>query len=276
MDNNLPNEEVISKEVDVKSTAKRVHFERENNKKTRILIFTILLLFLVLIAAFVMFSFYRKQNVYKFDSYKLYQYFTGIKVEYDGKVTITSDGDIVKISNNEGVENVEGLPIYFQEENQVFFAKNMHLVIPRIQTKSYRINYFSKISVDIDEVQNIANLNYKNKNIYLEESFIYDGDNLYLFPYGTTVNIDGKDYKLSPLSYIIVNYKDQIEFYDKESDKYTIIETHDKDVIANVATFNINLSTDTILYNSGNRLLIKSVDNMPLYEGSVTETKNQK
>jgi len=276
MDNNLSNEEVVSNEVDVKATAKRVHFERESNKKTRILIFTILLLFLVLIAAFVVFTFYRKQNVYKFDNYKLYQYFTGIKVEYDGKVTITSDGDIVKISNSDGVENVEGLPIYFQEENQVFFAKNMHLVIPRIQTKSYRINYFSKISVNIDDTQNIANLNYKNKDIYLEDSFIFDGENLYLFPYGTNVTIDGKVYNLSPLSYIIVNYKDQIEFYDKTSDKYTIIDTHEKDVIASVGSFNINLSTDTILYDSGNRLLIKSVDNMPLYEGNVVQNENEK
>ena len=145
----------------------------------------------------------------------------------------------------------------------------MYLIIPRIKTTSYKINHFSKIKIEDD----LAYLNYKNKNIYLEQSFLYDGDNLYFFIYETKVNIDEKEYTLSPLSYIIVNYKSEIEIYDKKEDNYTIIDEHQRDVIAYLDNYKVNLSTDTLTYDSGDRLLIKSPDNLPLYEGNKKSKK---
>ena len=254
----------------VEITANNVHEQRKKDKNLRIIIISVAAFIILLLAIIMIFIFYRKQKVYNFKDYKLYQYFSGVKVEYEGKVSITNDGEETKITTKDGVENIEDSPIYFKDnDNEVFFAKNMQLIIPRIKTTSYKINHFSKIKIDDD----LAYLNYKNKNIYLEQSFLYDGDNLYFFIYETKVNIDEKEYTLSPLSYIIVNYKSEIEIYDKKEDNYTIIDEHQRDVIAYLDNYKVNLSTDSLTYDSGDRLLIKSPDNLPLYEGNKKSKK---
>ena len=56
-----------------------------------------------------------------------------------------------------------------------------------------------------------------------------------------------------------------IEIYDKKSDNYTIIDNHSKDVIATLGNYKINLSTDMIMYDNENRLLIKNIDKLSLY-----------
>ena len=68
---------------------------------------------------------------------------------------------------------------------------------------------------------------------------------------------------MSPLSYAIVDYHDEVQLYNKEKDKYEIIENCDFDIIATLGEHKINLSTDMI---DNNRLLIKSIDNLPLYK----------
>lgn len=253
-------------------TKKKVSNDRKEKNKKRIIIISIIASALLLIGAIVLFFYYRSLESYKFNAaneYNLYQYFQGVKVEYKGKVSIKKDGKEIKMSQNTGIDNIEDAPMYFKDnENQVFFAKNMSLVIPRIKNQNYKINYFSKI---INEDDSVYLINKYDKKMYLEESFLYDGNNLYFFIYDTTLTIDKKEYKLSKLSYAIVNYKGQIEIYDKKSDKYTIIDEHNDDVIANIGEYKLNLSTDILSYKDDSRLLIKSVDSLPNYE----EVKNQ-
>lgn len=252
-------------------TRKKVNKERKNKKKLRIILVSIICSIILLIVSIVIFLYYRNLNKYQLtteENHNLYQYFQGVKVEYKGKLTIKKNNDEIKLSQDVGIENIEDAPIYFSEvDNQVFFAKNMSLIIPRIKNQSYRINYFSKIICENDTNQDMAYLvNKYDKKVYLEESFLYDGDNLYFFIYDTSVVVDGKKYDLDALSYVIVNYKGQIEIYDKTNDKYTIIDEHNNDVIATIGNYSINLSTDVLMYKDDSRLLIKNIDNLPLYE----------
>ena len=80
-----------------------------------------------------------------------------------------------------------------------------------------------------------------DEKVYLEKSILFDGENLYAFLYNTTVIIDGEEIELTPLSYITVNYQDEISYYDKKNDKYVIIPTHKDDVIAIIDGFKVNL-----------------------------------
>ena len=128
--------------------------------------------------------------------------------------------------------------------------------------KTSKINYFTNIEFD----ENSAYVNFRDNKKYLGESFLYDGDNLYFFTYPVTVSVDKEEYNLSSGSYMIVNYKDQVEIYDKKEDKYFIIESHESDVIATLNDIKINMSTDMIITNVGSRLLIKKVNNLPLFE----------
>ena len=255
--------EVIKKTLD--ETKEKVSKERNDKKKLTIILVTIIGVLIVLVASFVIYGFYNKKTLYTFDQYEIYQYFSGIKTTYEGKVTINSDGQITKIEGvDTKVENISDAPIYFQKEaNAVFFAKNMGLIIPRIKNKNYKIDYFSKITVD----EKNAYVENKGDSSYIEPSFIYDGENLYFFLYETTVTIENKDYKLSPLSYIIVNYQGQIEIYDKANDKYTTIDSHKKDVLSKTESYTINLSTDVISYADGeSKLFVKSFNSLETYK----------
>ena len=195
---------------------------------------------------FFLFRYFRGLKEYTYnEEYPLYQYFAGGKNVYTGKVTLTMDDNITKIETDDGVEDIEDAPIYFQDvSNEVLLGKNMLLVIPRLVSKNYRINAFSKVVYE-DDSKN-AYYNFGKEKIFLEESFLYDGANLYLFLSNVNVVIDE-------------------EIYDKKLDKYTIIETHNKDVIATLGTHKINMSVDMV---NDNRLLLKSTENLPIYKGN--------
>ena len=65
------------------------------------------------------------------------------------------------------------------------------------------------------------------------------------------------------MSYVIVNYDSQVEIYDKEKDEYYIIEDVKTDVIGTLGSHKINMSIDMV---NDNRLLLKSVSELPLYK----------
>jgi hypothetical protein len=159
---------------------------------------------------------------------------------------------------------MEDAPIYFQKvSNEALVSKNMLLVFPRINNKNYKVPVFSKVTYESDSDSAFYYIG--KKKIFLEDSFLYDGNDLYLFLYKTTIQAGDKTYELSPLSFAIVNYHSQLELYDKENDKYEIIENSNYDVIATLGTHKINLSTDML---NDNRLLLKSVTDLPIYKNS--------
>ena len=239
-----------------------------STKKRKIVYISLIILALFLIGIYIIRSFYLDQNKIEYNNYKLYQYFSGLKVEYTGKVAIKRDQSItsIKVKDKNMDINMENIPIYFQkDESSVLFPENISLVYLREKTTTYRLNYFTRLEFDKTNNNESAFVTYKGKKAFIEKSFLFDGDNLYFFPYSTDVVIEGKTYNLSPLSYIIVNYKDCIEMYDKKTDKYTIIDNHEKDVIATIDNYKINLSTDMIIYDRDTRLLRRNVDKLDLF-----------
>lgn len=256
-------EEHTSSNISIEDTAKEAHKKIEKKKTLIIIVFSVLVFLILLISLILLFIHFKGLKEYTYnEEYPIYQYFSGIKSIYTGKITLSSEDSITKIESNEGVSNISDAPIYFQDiKNQVLTTKNMLLVIPRLVNENYKIKEFSKITYDA-ESENIFYEIGKNK-IPLEESVLYDGSNLYLFLANTSVDVCGSKYDLSPLSYAIVNYKDQVEVYDVANDKYHMIDVCDKDVIATMSSSQINLSTDMV---NNDRLLLKSIDNLPIYK----------
>lgn len=237
-------------------------------KRVRILLISLLLVICVSLGVYLVKKYYSNLNSITYENFDLYQYFSGAKVVYKGKATIKHDNKITNIESEGKKVNIGDIPIYYENvDNEVLLPVNMELVIPNIKNKSYKVNYFSKIMYDYTDNQESAFLIENNKRLFLNESFLYNGEDLYFFPYSVKLTIDGKSYNLSALSYIIVNYKDMIEMYDKSTDSYTIIDSHNDDVIATLGQYKINLSTDMIMYNNENRLLVKSIDKLSNYNG---------
>lgn len=255
--------EHTSANVSVEQTAIDVHKKRENKKILTILLISIIGIIILVVALFLVFGSLNKMTEYTSnEEYPLYQYFAAQKNIYTGKVTISKDNGITQIENDDGVVGIEDAPIYFQKvDNEVLVSKPMLLVFPRINNKNYKIKLFTKLTHDSETD---ASFYFdKDDKIFLEESFLYDGQDLYLFLYKTSVQVGEKTYELSPLSYVIVDYHDQVEIYDKLSDKYEIIEDCNFDIIATLGSHKINLSTDMV---NDNRLLLKSFNNLPLYK----------
>lgn len=258
-ESNVPN-------VSVEETAKKVREKRENSKKLRILLFSIIGATIVLIGLFLVFSHFSglKSYVYN-EEYSLYQYFSGVKISYSGKVTLTNEGEITTVESDSGIDDIKDAPIYFEENNnEVLISRSMQLLIPRLINTNQKLKYFTKIIYD-ESSETVYFEQGKNK-IYLENSFLYDGDNLYLFLMNVSLKVADKTYELSPLSYAIVNYKGQVEIYDKKNDKYEVIDLCETDVIGTYEDYVINLSTDMISYGESSRLLIKSVDSLDMYK----------
>ena len=164
--------------------------KREKNKNLRIFLFSIIGFCCLIVGAFLVLKHFRDLKQYTYtEEYPLYQYFAGNKEVYNGKVTLSSDDDITKIESNGVVKDIEDAPIYFQNvENEVLTGKNMLLVFPRLNNKNYKMKMFSKVVYENDS--NAAFYYLGNQKIYLEDSFLYDGNDLYLFLYPSSLSYE--------------------------------------------------------------------------------------
>lgn len=226
------------------------------------LISTLVVMTIVCVAFFIGINYYRLNRV-SIEEDELYQYFNGSKYEYKGKILIKKNGEITRIESKDLDIDKNTYPIYYKKNNNlVTFPVDMEVLVLDNINKTSRINYFTNIEFDDDSAYVI----YKDNKKFLGESFLYDGDNLYFFTYPVKVTVDKEEYSLSSGSYMIVNYKDQVEIYNKGEDNYKVIESHTDDVLAELNDIKINLSTDMIITTSGSRLLIKKVGNLPLFE----------
>jgi hypothetical protein len=251
---------IIEKKVD---KAKR---KVKIRKDVKVLIISLLVIIVICIATFVTYKQYQELNEFDIKNYELYQYFGGQKFEYTGELTLKRNGDITELKYRDIKIEVDSTPIYFSKiENDMLLPTNMALLIPRMMTKNYKLPYFSRITMEETETDSNAFLVNENDKTYLEKSFLYDGADLYVFLYETTIKIDNKTIKLSPLSYISVIYEGEINYYDKKNDKFVTIDTSKDDVIATLDSYKINLSTDMIMYETSNKLLIKNVDNLKTF-----------
>ena len=266
-------EEIITNEtvsntpvVNIEETAKKANKKRENTNKLRIILFSIIGIIVVLIALFIVFSRFSNMNKFEYNAeYPMYQYFSGVKTSYTGKVTLINDGDITKVESNEGIMDINDAPIYYQDvDNKVLITKNMQLFFPHLFNKNYKLKYFTNVFYDTE--MSSSYFEDGKKNIFLEDAFLYDGNNMYLFLTDISVQVLDEKYDLSPLSYVVVNYQGEVEIYDKKTDKYHMIELCEKDVLANLGEYTINLSTDTVSNGDNSRLLMKSVDGLEIYK----------
>lgn len=256
---------MIENNVELEKKVKRKH---RKLKRREIILISIIIIASVISAFLIIKNYYKKINSIRFENYELYQFFSGRKFNYEGVMSITYKEETVELKSKDQNVDLGFIPVYFKKiTNEVLFPVNMELIFPRYKNKNYRLKYFTRIISDSSNDGESAFIKNKKNNIFLEESFLYDGENLYFFPYSTVVEIDNKEYSLTPLSYIIVNYKGTIEMFNKGKGSYLIIDEHENDVIAKVGNFKVNLSTDMIMYENENRLLIKNVSKLPLYEG---------
>ena len=226
-------------------------FSRSNLKWLALLIIIILLA--------VLFSFQRDIDVVEIKNRSLYQYLTGIKVEYKGKIRINKTKDeITKLSFTDQVIELDTTPIYYKGEKRVLFPKNMAVIYP-LKGLQYKINYYSELYEDYDEF--VLKDGSLNKRMF--DSIIYDGGDIYFLTEKCTVTFGDKKYELDPLSYVIVDtLNNVVSVYNYAKDEFTILENIKDQVIITNGKFKVNASLDLMYYNDTSKLFIKDVSKL--------------
>lgn len=241
------------------------------NKELKIIIMMVIIF---LIVVFMAIKFYRK-NISKNEKINLsgedyYQYFTGIKTEYSGNIELEKNDEECNITLEDGtVINLDSEPIYYKNIlGKMLIPKQMALVKP--EDGQYKLDAFSNVFYQDNKVYT-KKINSSDKDLKeIDKGFLYDGNDLYIFLEDMNLQVGDVKYELSPLSYVIVNYKNDVEIYDYNKDKYTVIGIdglENDDVIANnlSKSYEINLSVDSLNCQNSKQLLFGNIDELKDY-----------
>ena len=240
---------------------------KSSNKNERLI--KIALIIVVIIFAFIVYKIFDililSNERYDLSGGTYYQYFYGIMEEYSGKMEVVQkDDDTQLVLENGKVVYLDSTPMYYKDVlGKMLFAKQMELVVPDVG--NYKLSKFTNIYEENNTIQ-VKKFN-SSKSKTLNNGFIFDGNDLYFFLDDTTIKVGDTEYELSPLSYIIVNYRTNVEIYNYDKDEYTIIQDENSlknDVIAEnkVKGYTVNLSLDSMKTDKSNQLLITSIDNL--------------
>lgn len=226
-----------------------------NTKKGRIIISTVIF---IVLAIMVLISILMREKITTITiNQDVYQIINEEKIEYNTDVVIDSKTNtITQIKKDKKKMNLDSNPIYYKNDDKVIFPQNMSIVFPKSNVEQLKVNYFTTV-------------NKEGKTIYIDRTikksplyncFLYDGDNTYFFIEETDIEFNDKTYKLSPLSYVILNYDNNIQIYDYKEDKIYYEEIGDKEVFAKTESYTINLSIDAVELGDKQRLLMKQLD----------------
>ena len=194
------------------------------------------------------------------EEHGFFQYIGERRVDYTGKLTLSRKKEITALKfDNEQIE-LDSTPLYYQEEEKIILPTDMAIVFPNNSGVMNKVNHFSTIKNEEYGVYLSTFSNNKEKVTDISKGFLFDGENIYIFPQEITILAGDQSYTLSPLSYVNVAYKETLEMFDKASQTYTFLETYDIEIIAKTDDFEINLSTDVLHRTDNEQLLIKNID----------------
>lgn len=208
------------------------------------------------------------------ENHDFYQWYSGQKVEYKGQLTFTRKEGLTELKATDRKVTLDSTPVYYADENdKVIFPEDMAIVYPNNNGMMYRINHFADIIEENGSIYLETNLATKTNKTKLEKAFLYDGQDLYFFLERTTITVNGTNYEVSPLSYAIVRYKQNVEIYNYEKDEYQVIdttETQEAKVVTD--TYTINMSVDSLQTAEKDQLLIRGLSYLQEF-GTTEETK---
>lgn len=229
------------------------------NKKISPSIIIVIIMILILICSFVLFFEINDYRKFKEEKHDFYYYFAKQRMDFEGTITLNSEDNIVSLSTSN--ITIDSTPIYYaNNDKQVLLPKNMEIVYPYKNNPMYKLGEFSKVY-------------YKNNYLYINseagsgrvyDSFLYDGNDIYVFLEDTSVFIGDNRYDLKPLSFIEVT-RGYIRLYDQYNDNYIFLDTYEGSITAYTDEYFIDLKNDTFTYNDRYYLLIKNIDGLKFY-----------
>lgn len=232
--------------------------KKKRRKNTIITVSIVSALIVIIIIVSIIIS---NLNSTKTESHNFFQWYSGQKVEYKGELTFTRKEGLTELKATDKKVTLDSTPVYYAEkENKVIFPEDMAIVFPNNNGMMYRINHFSNIIEESNDVYLETNLAVETNKTKLDQAFLYDGQDLYFFLERCNITVNGTTYEVSPLSYAIVRYKQSIEIYNYEKDEYQVIDIQDGQEAKVVTdTYTINMSFDSLQTAEKEQLLIRGL-----------------
>lgn len=182
----------------------------------------------------------------------VYQHTSSGRVLYPaGSRVIKSGGGCVLESSGRMYE-LDRTPLYFKDEDRLLITNTVSIVQP-VLSLTNRVANMSQV-YEKDGVYYVAN---EKDSVKVDDFFLFDGKDTYIFFEAAAVEWDGNTLDISPFSYITVRYNQSIVYYDRETGSYADIKTGMSNVSVRMECgASINLSTDILYREDGQEQML--------------------
>ena len=200
----------------------------------------------------------KKIKEYVVENNELYTYFGTQKINYNTKLKLSRDNDETELIIDGENTKLDSEPLYYKNDKRIILPTNMLLVNPSNMLQK-RVNYYSIISSD----KNKYTLTRDGKTVDISNTFLYDGNDLYIFLENTTIKFDDKEIEIPAMSYVLCVYNDEMYIYDYSLDKviyYEIDKLKDNNIYAESDNYLVNINYDLIKFNEKSILLNKNIN----------------
>lgn len=215
-------------------------------KKYRLLI-PIMVVIVLLITVFFLYREYKFDNTRNKSDEDVFQCYGGVKLEYTATFTYNLKKSIVDVVPKDRDIEINNIPIYYSDMSGVVFPTVMSIVFPLRNAGQYKLYKYASYFAE-EDVHFIKN-NEDTDNY--ENFFLYDGKNVFFFPYESVLKINGEDYaELGPMSYVNLVGGYTLLYYDAATDTTKAIEI-DGDTVS-VVWKNIEVNVSEKYFKSFN------------------------
>lgn len=226
-------------------------------EKYRILI-PVMVAIVLFVTLFFLYREYQYDNTRTKEEVSVYQYFSGVKVDYKAVITYNLKDAIVGIeAKNKKIES-NSIPIYYDDISNVIFPVPMSIVFPLRNGSQFKLykyaTYYNEDGVHF--IKNNTDLGNYN------DFFLYDGKDVFFFPEEVTLKINNKEYKkLGAMSYVSVVGGATLIYYDALTDTSDVVELDYDVVTVEGDNINVNISEKYFLSFSS-RVLLSAPNNL--------------
>lgn len=182
------------------------------------------------------------------------QYYAGNEYQLDENATMVYDLDGNTIlTQSSSDRELTSVVIYFNNQDSILLPKDMIYFDPRNNVTA-RVDHFTEIILN----NNITAL-LNNETVYLNNGFLFDGEDYFVFLEDVTVSINGYRMNLSALSYIDADYSNGVMIFDYDS-KTTTMESASSEIVVSVASldYSVELFNGTLITYDGTKTLLFS------------------
>lgn len=231
-----------------------VSFFKKNYKK----LIPIMVIVALLVTIFFLYREYKYDNTRNKNEIPVFQYFSGVRVDYDAIVTYNLKNSIVDIeAKNKTIDN-NNVPIYYEDMSNIIFPVEMTIIFPLRNGSQFKLYKYASYYNE-DGTHFIKN----NTDIgNYSDFFLYDGKSVFFFPQETTLKIDGKELiKLGKMSYVSLVGGYTLIYYDTETETSKVMEIDGEIVTVVGENIDVNV-TEKYFYSFSSRILLHGPNNL--------------